>query len=128
MIFTELPIEAQQDLLNQQAVIAKIRINTSYEILLYSADGTRYFIARRVQSPYYDGKGHYMPFGGGSKWTIRYGRMQFRKYRTPVGTIEYELVRGSSFKKSANGTEIPDAVETKAEVLAIAKQIGIFNL
>lgn len=123
----ELPIELQNDLKNQQAAIAKKRVNNSYEVLLYNESGTRYFWARRYQASWYkDGK--YMPYGGGSSWSIRYGKMQFRRYKNPVGTVEVELVEGDLFNKSQNGTRIPKEVKTKAEVLAIAKQIGIFNL
>ena len=128
MKFLELPIELQNDLKNQQAAIAKKRINNSYEVLLYNESGTRYFWARRYQESWHDNKGHYMHFGGGSSWSIRYGKMQFRRHKNPMGTDEVELVKGGFFDMSQNGTRIPKEVKTKAEVLAIAKQIGIFNL
>lgn len=128
MKFSELPIEVQKDLKNQQAALAKKRINNSYKILLYNESGTRYFWARRHQAHWHDSKGNYLPFGGGSSWSVRYGRVQFRRYKSPLGTDEVELVKGNSFGRSLNGTVIPKEVKTKAEVLAIAKQIGIFNL
>lgn len=128
MKFSELPIEVQQDLKNQQAALAKKRINNSYKVLLYNESGTRYFWARCHPASWFDGKGHYLPFGGGSSWSVRYGKVQFRRYKSPLGTDEVELVKGGFFDMSQNGTRIPQEVKTKAEVRAIAKQIGIFNL
>ena len=46
-------------------------INSAYEVLLYNQPGTRYFHARRHQNSWYDDKGNYMPFGGGSEWTLQ---------------------------------------------------------
>lgn len=128
MKISELPAEVQERLAKERRALAKKKVDTPYEIELYNADGTRYFRARRVQHAWGDDKGNSMPFGGGSHWTVTYGAVQARSYRSPMGTMEYELSLGKTFGRSANGTVIPKAVATKREVLDIAKAIGSFNL
>lgn len=128
MTLSELPIEVQERLAKDRISLAEQNINTPYEVMLHNADGTRYFSARRKQEAWYDNKGNYLPFGGGSHWSIIYGAVQFRRYRSPLGTIEYELTHGKTYFKSANGTEIPKCVATKKEVISIAKAIGIFTI
>lgn len=125
MKFSELPVNVQQQLRHEQEVLADIRINEPYEVLFHNPQGTRYFRARRCVKAWADDKGNSMPFGGGSEWHISYGRMAFRRYRSCMGTPEYELVEGPSYRKSANGTEIPEVLATKVEVLELARKIGI---
>ena len=67
-----------------------------------------------------------MPFGGGSEWTLQYGCIGFSRKKQVMG-YDYELCRGKTYSKSANGTIIPASVKTKKEVLSIAKAIGIFD-
>lgn len=128
MKISELPTEVQEQLARERQALARKKVDTPYEVELYNADGTRFFRARRVQHAWGDDKGNYMSFGGGSHWTVTYGAVQARSYRSPMGTMEYELSLGKAFGRSANGTVIPKAVATKREVLDIAKAIGIFNL
>ena len=128
MTFLELPIEIQQQLNEQRINLHKKVINTSYEIHIYNTNGTRYFSARRVQSAWYNNKGGYMPFGGGSKWIVKYGCVQFRKYRNPLGIIEFELCDGKVFTKAANGTIISNYIDKKSDVIDLIKKIGIFDL
>ena len=128
MKFSELPTEIQERLMKDRLALKNKNVNTPYEIRLYNEMGTRYFIARRCVHFWNDHKGHYMPFGGGSEWVIRYGMMSICRKRTPAGTFYFELVEGKLFRQSANGTVIPKCVQTKAEVLEIVKNIGIFNL
>ena len=128
MKISELPAEVQERLARKRQALARKKVDTPYEIELYNADGTRYFRARRVQHAWNDDKGNYMPFGGGSHWTVTYGVVQAMRYKSPVGTMEYELNLGKAFRRSANGTDIPKTAATKKEALDIAKAIGIFNL
>jgi hypothetical protein len=125
---SELPIEVQNQLAKDRMALSGKVVNGAYTVQLYNAEGTRYFYARRSQEPWWDNKGNYMPFGGGSHWSISYGAVQFRCYKSPLGTREYELCYGKRYNKSANGTEVPFSVATKKEVIAIAKSIGIFNI
>ena len=125
MHYTELPIEVQESLAEAKSRLHLKQVNTAYEVLVYNKTGTRFFNARRVQSSW-QGNGAYMPFGGGSEWTIRYGEMGFRTCRNPFGGIDAELRMGKTFGKSKNGTVIPNSVATKQEVLALIAQIGIF--
>ena len=67
-----------------------------------------------------------MPFGGGCEWTLQYGCIGFSRKKQVMG-YDYELCRGKTYSKSANGTIIPASVKTKKEVLSIAKAIGILK-
>ena len=100
-------------------------INNANEVLLYNQSGSRFFSARRHQRSWQDDKGNYMPFGGGSEWTVRYGCVGFARKKQVIG-YDYELAEGKLYSKSSNGTVIPSSVKTKKEVLSIAKSIGIF--
>ncbi|CAG9924819.1 MULTISPECIES: hypothetical protein [Bacteroides] len=126
MKFSELPIDTQQRLNDERSKLSNRTINNAYEVLLYNQSGTRFFSARRHQSSWQDDKGNYMPFGGGSEWTLQYGCIGFSRKKQVMG-YDYELCRGKTYSKSANGTIIPAAVKTKKEVLSIAKAIGILK-
>lgn len=128
MKLAELPQEAQEQLKFERTTLKHKCINTAYRIELYNEQGTRYFVASRCCQSWNDDKGNYMPFGGGSYWSIQYGAVQFRSYKSCVGTREYELCNGKRYGKSANGTEIPSRLNTKKEVLELVKKIGIFSL
>ena len=125
MRFSELPKQVQDSLTSEQSHLHLKQVNTAYEVLVYNRAGTRFFHARRVQSSW-QGNGAYMPFGGGSVWTIKYGEIGFRSCRNPFGEIDAELRMGKTFGKSKNGTVIPNSVATKKEVLALIAEIGIF--
>ena len=125
MKFSELSQQVQEALTKEKGLLHLKKVNTAYEVLVYNKTGTRFFNAKRVQSSWQD-NGAYMPFGGGSVWTIKYGEMGFRTCRNPFGGIDAELRMGKTFGKSKNGTVIPKSVGTKKEVLALIAQIGIF--
>ena len=125
MRFSELPKHVQDTLAEAKCRLHLKKVNTAYEVLVYNEAGTRFFNAKRVQGSW-QGNGAYMPFGGGSKWTIRYGEMGFRSCRNPFGEIDAEMCMGRIFGKSSNGTLIPKSVATKKEVLALIAQIAIF--
>ena len=125
MHFTELPQEVQETLAMAKSRLHLKQINTAYEVLRYNKNGTRYFHARRVQGSW-QGNGVYMPFGGGSKWSIKYGEMGFRTHRNPFGGIDAEMCMGRAFGKSSNGTIIQQSVATKRDVLELLAKIGIF--
>ena len=123
MTFNELPQEWQEALLAEKNNLCNKVINTPYEVELYSSNGMRYFIARRVcKSSTWAG------FGNGSYWRISYGKVEFCCGRNPVGEKTFELCNGKRFAKSANGTTIPNELNTKKDVIALAKAIGIFNI
>jgi hypothetical protein len=127
MKLSELPAEVQQQLAQQRAELSGKRINTAYRVELYNADGTRYFEAARRRL-WIDDKGNYVLFGGRHVWTIRYGAVQWAVRKDPLGGKAYELCNGKQYGKSVNGTEIPKSLNTKKEVLALVKSIGIFTL
>ena len=126
MKFSELPENVKEKLTKDRGLLYLKKINTSYEVSVYNASGSRFLNARRIQSSWQDNNGNYMPFGGGSKWVIRYGEMGFRTCRNPFGEIDAELCMGRTFGKSSNGTIIPKSVDTKKEALSLIAQIGIF--
>lgn len=128
MKFSELPIEVQEHLNEEQKALIHKNINTAYKIHIYNENGTRYFVATRVCHPWNDNKGNYMPFGGGTSWNIRYGQVGFRSFRNPVGQRDYELCNGKAFTKSANGTIIPASLPKKSDVINLIKAIGVFTL
>lgn len=120
-----MPQQVQDSLTSEKSLLHLKQVNTAYEVLVYNKTGTRFFHARRVQSSW-QGNGAYMPFGGGSKWSIRYGEMGFRSHRNPFGGIDAEMCMGRAFGKSSNGSMIPQSVATKREVLELLAKIGIF--
>ena len=126
MKFTELSQEWQDKLSADRKVLCKKNHSDSYEVIMYNAEGTRYFRARRVCHAWNDDKGHSMPFGNGTHWTVRYGAVQFSAHRNPCGEIDYELCDGKTYGRSANGTVIPPRVDTKKEVIEILNKIAIF--
>lgn len=128
MTFQELPKKVQEQLTKERHELAGSMQNDAYSVHIYDSLGSRYFYAKRRCRSWNDDKGNSMPFGGGTYWIVKYGAVQFRKYRNPVGEIDYELCDGKSYGKSSNGTFIPKQVSTKKEVLDIVRRIGIFNL
>ena len=126
MKFEELPKLVQERLTADRAKLSTRNFHSGYEVLAYNPEGTRYFHARRVCHSWNDDKGHSMPFGNGTHWTLAYGAVQFRLYRGVMGS-DYELVDGKRYTKSVNGTEIPARVATKKEVMDIISKIGIFQ-
>jgi hypothetical protein len=130
MKLQDLPQEIQGRLNAERVLLSKCWYkNDSYHITLVSEDGRRFFTAVRKQSPYCNSKGAYMPFGGGSEWHLAYGVVQFDYETEPMGNgKKYFWTKGKTYGKSANGTVIPKKVNTKEEVLEIAKQIGLFEI
>lgn len=126
MKLSELPEDVQLKLHNSMIDLKNHEINTSYEILKYNEQGTRYFYANRIQKSWSDNKGNYMPFGGGSEWAIKYGAVQFRSYLDPMRCVEYELYKGKTYSKSLNGTIIPKSLNAKKDVLNLIDEINIF--
>lgn len=126
MELKDLPTSVQEELLAERKVLhTNWKVNTAYKVLFTDLAGTRYFIATRGCIPYSDAKGNYMPFGGGTQWRIRYGRILWSVGKDPMGGKTYQWVAsGKIFNKSINGTEIPKIVGTKKEVLEIARKIG----
>ena len=126
MKLDDLDIEIKNELLEQRKELcSKWKQNSAYDICFTNTDGTRYFKAKRVVLSWNDDKGHYMPFGGGTYWQIRYGKIKWATEKNPIGGTVYVWVQSrETFSKSANGTVIPNEVKTKNEVLEIAKQIG----
>lgn len=127
MNFSDLPLEIQLRLQREREALGGKALDTAYEVLRYNATGTRYFRARRVCKSWADDKGNSMPFGGGSYWTVAYGAVQFRIIKDAMGRKDYELCEGKRFSKSANGTFIPNRVETKAQVKELLSNLEIFN-
>ena len=134
MTLNELPQEVQDKLNEMRSHLHETeKVNGAYHIILVNKEGTRYFVARRCCIGWVDKrKGHTntMPFGGGTYWKLQYGPVMWDRRKNPVGEWDYYWCVPSSkrYAKSINGVEIPSRVDTKKEVLAIAKAIGIFEL
>lgn len=126
MKFSELPLEVQAKLKKEQKELHNHCKNDAYYILFYNEEGTRYVECHRTSIPYTDG--YYMPFGGGSYWNIKYGKMAFCKQKHPIGNgFDWVLCMGGNFT-SVNGYEIPKQVKTKKEALEVIKRIGKFKV
>ena len=127
MKFIELPQVLQEKVKTLRREARNHNIETPYEILTYNEAGTRFFRARRVCRSWNDDRGNSMPFGGGSYWTVNYGEVGWRRVKDLLGSgYDVELGFGKTFNRSANGTEIPKTLETKAEVMKLRSAIGIF--
>ena len=120
MTIDELPIEVQNELRESKPKFTNRHINTIREVLVYNKAGTRYFHAWRV----YEGV---RTMGNPSYWKLRYGKVQFRQCKDPLGGTYYEWCNGKSFGKSLNGTVIPPFVYTKKEVIKVLEQIELFE-
>ena len=126
MNITELPIEMQQQLAADR--LALKTINNPYFVRVHNPQGTRFLEARRVCRCWQNERGAYMPFGGGSYWTIRYGVVAWKKVKDILGGgYSVELADGKLYGAAANGTKIPRDVHTKADVLKLIQAIGIFK-
>ena len=122
MKFSDLPQEIQNQLKQDRLDLYKQNVNTPYNITIYNREGTRYLTAYRKTL-----SSSFGPFGGGSQWLIRCGKVGFRSSRDPLGGIIYELCKGQCFNKSSNGTIIPSTLNTKKEVMELIKNIGYFE-
>lgn len=123
--FDDLTSESKQDFFNELKNISFSVVNTAYEVRLYNKKSNRVFIALRqvVASDKLN-----MAFGGGSFWKVSYNEVQYKIQSDIMGGLYAKPCVGKSFGKSANGTEIKSTLNTKAEVISLAKQIGIFNI
>jgi hypothetical protein len=122
---TELQEEVQKALLEERLHLYETwKKNDAYHICFTNQEGTRYFRADRISLPHSTSG---MSFGGGSYWKITYGKILWDIKRAPMGDLcEYFWMRSNKiFGKSANGTIIPKRVDSKKEVIEIAKAIGI---
>ena len=121
MQLSDLREDIQQQLLAERTTLcSKWKVNTPYQVCFTNAEDTRYFTAVRRQLSWNDDKGNYMPFGGGSVWHITYGKILWSRTKKPMGGFDYIWVRSNkTFGKSANGTEIPKTLATKAEVMQL---------
>lgn len=124
MTLLDLPTNLQERFKKLHEEFIGRRYNTAYQVLVFNAEGTRFFRAERISKA----SNWNLHFGGGSYWTIQYGAVGFRVYNNLMGERDIEPGYGKTFKKAANGTVIPEEVATKEEVLLIARAIGIFNI
>lgn len=73
-----------------------------------------------------------MNFGGGSYWTIICCTIQWRPRKDLFGQgFSLELCKGKRYffyGTNDNKKHIPTELKTKAEVLALAREIGLFNI
>lgn len=124
----DLPMEYQEELARLRSNLRDE--NTPYSVTLYNNSGRLAFIARRCQRSWEDHRtGNYMPFGGGSYWTIACVPVQWRPRKDVLGNgFTLELCNGKRYGKYGDGKVIPTELATKAEVLALARDMGLFNI
>ena len=124
MKFNELPVKVQEKLTQERAE-AHItwKRNDAYNVRFTNKEGTRCFEATReqtVNAPYG------IVLSSSSVWVVSHYSINVKV----LGGLcpQYILSVGQKFNKSFNGTEIPQYVSTKAEVLKIAKSIGTLEM
>ena len=131
MTLQELPQEIQNELNAKRANLYKDWFqNDAWNVVFTNKEGTRYFSAYRRNDFGQFNAGKWATQGW---WEVRYGKILWdaNVHRNPLGECETEYFwkrTNKIFGKSANGTEIPREVHTKAEVLEIAKKIGILEM
>lgn len=131
MTLKDLPAEIQDYLNTQRATLHEtMKTDTPYHVCFVNKEGTRYFEAVRKSECWNDDKGHYMPFGGGSHWCVKYGKVLWDRKKQPLGNgyDYFWVLSNKTFCKAANGTVIIPICDKKAEVLEMAKKIGIFEI
>ena len=117
--------EVENEMREQRANLqTKWRRDDAYHYLIVNKEGTRFLSADR-ESDFYGAGSSY------SQWRLHYGKIvwQFDRNRNPF-EVRYEPAwkKGACFGKSANGVVIPKTVGKKAEVIELAKAIGIFDI
>lgn len=130
MKLSELPQEIQQRLIDERATLhEKWNVNTSYDYCVVNTDGTRFFRAHRRND---FGSFNANKWSTCGWWEISYGAIRWKRHHIyACGTYwgeEYRWEEAETFGKAVNGTVIPKQVHTKKEVIALAKEIGIFNI
>lgn len=130
MLLSDLPNDVQEQLTSERLRLhVEWKRNDAYHILFTNIDGTRYFEANRIsESSCF--RGYYMPFGGGSYWEIKYGKIKWSSTydNLSCSTKYYWKCTRQVFRKSTNGTVIPQILRKKKDVLEVAKSIGIFDI
>ena len=125
MKLSELPQDIQDKLIEERANLhEKWKRNTPWEVCFVNKEGTRFFSAYRKN----DFAGYGSAYGW---WEIRYGAIRWQHKRENFWGFfdeKYEWVQSELYGRSQNGTEIPEHIHTKKEVLALVKAIGIFDI
>lgn len=124
MLLSELPLNIQEQLTKERSELeTKWYKNDGYNLVLVNKEGTRYFVAHREND-----------FCGGgcsyNQWRIHYGMIQWCMHKENMfGEVytSYKWVQGKTFG-ARNGIEIPRTLNKKAEVIQLAKSLGIFNI
>lgn len=125
MKLSELPEEIQHELrTNKPQFIKEHTWNNSYHLCLINKNGTRYFRADRICL-----MSKWAAFGGGSYWKIHYGCVVWTQGHTPFGDPYYHWklsckAYGSVQMSNGSVINIPRYLDTKKEVIEIARKIG----
>lgn len=118
---SDLPHDVQNKLKAERSLLfEKWHRNTADEVRLTNKEGTRYFMANRIQDSFPDNNNN------DSKWLIKYGKILWTYRIKPDGNKEYywKMSQNAVFSISSNGTSIPKVVSTKSEVMDLARKIG----
>lgn len=125
----DLPMEYQEELARLRANLRDE--NTPFSVTFYNKSGRIALIARRCQHSWEDHRtGNHMNFGGGSYWTIVCCSIQWKPVKDLMGNgFSLELVNGKRYGRyGADNKVIPAELATKAEVLALARDMEMFNI
>ena len=120
MKVSELPQEVQERIAKERAELTDI--NNFKLVLLYDKTKRIFFMAKRKWEA-----GMHHAYDGMQYWQIYCGKVVV-KHSVRFGFDQYELVKKNCYKKYGGGKDIPSTVWTKAEVIKLAKDIGLFNI
>ena len=118
---SDLPHDVQNKLKAERSLLfEKWHRNTADEVRFTNKEGTRYFMANRIQDSYQDVN------DTDSTWLIKYGKILWTYRINPDGNKEYywKMSQNAVISISSNGTSIPKVVSTKSEVMDLARKIG----
>ena len=112
MKYSELPIEVQENIKKERTQLhKKWYVNNSNRVIFTNLEGTRYFSAYKTTNT-----------------RSICGELKMGRWHIDYGVISFsngELIRSEKrFRKSQNGTIIPEKVETIEEVIKVAQNIG----
>lgn len=118
--WNDLTPELQQKANELRAELRKSKQkNTKTEVLLYNEEGTFYLYARRRSSAMSYGWAHV-------GWSFFIGRVKLKVTATDIENhpLDVELYNSTftRFTKTADGTEIPQMIQTKKEVVGFIRK------
>lgn len=116
----ELPQEIQDLIAKERSELSDI--NNYRLVLLYDKTKRIFFMAKRQWT---SGPRH--AYDGIQYWSVCCGKVVV-KHTQKFGVDEYHIVKKKCFNTYGDGKSIPSVLQTKQEVIALAKDMGYFDI